>query len=92
MTGRWLQPSKAAERLGVDRAEVDRLIADGVLHLLRVAGDHFAIPEADVAKVLAERADETRPVRQWSRADDPEYWREQADYEPGTPDDEEGEQ
>jgi excisionase family DNA binding protein len=61
MTGRWLQPSKAAERLGITRAEVDRLIDDGVLRLLRVAGDHLAIPEADVVKVLAERA-AARPV------------------------------
>jgi excisionase family DNA binding protein len=61
MTGRWLQPAKAAERLGIPRAELDRLIADGVIHLLRVAGDHYAIPETDVNAVLAERA-AARPV------------------------------
>jgi excisionase family DNA binding protein len=83
MTGRWLQPAKAAERLGISRAEVDRLIAGGVLHLLRVAGDHYAIPEQDIDAVLAERA--KRPVprdpdnpaeQQMTPSDDYDYERE----------------
>lgn len=61
MTGRWFQRADAAKQLGVDLAEVDRLLTKGGLRWLKVEGDHYAIPEADVAKVLAERA-AARPV------------------------------
>jgi hypothetical protein len=85
MTGRWLTRTATAKRLGISRDEVEDLIASDVLHLESIAGDHDVISEQSVERYEREHAKPASGV--WSRATDPEYWREQADYD-DTPNDE----
>jgi hypothetical protein len=86
VTGRKFTRTAAAKRLGITREAVDGLIAGGVLHLESIAGDHEVIPEQEI-----EEYERTHPRPLWTPWIDPDYRREQADYD-DTPTDEGDEQ
>lgn len=89
MTGRWLTLNQARIRLGVTWPQLNDLIRNGPL-THELIGDHYSIAEESVSElatsrgdVLAEHAD--KPT--WAPWTDPDYRREQADYD-DTPNDE----
>lgn len=82
MTGRKFTRTQAADRLSLTPRQLEQEIASGALRLESVAGDHEVIPEQEIAKYEREHP---RPT--WSKWTDPDYRREQADYD-DTPTDE----
>jgi excisionase family DNA binding protein len=90
MSSRWLTVTDAAVLLRCTERDVRALIVDRALNAELVIHDYRILrTEVEAYAASLKPVSTKRPAwTPWSAADDPEARAEQADYDPGTPDDE----